>query len=99
MNLAEWTYAVKFVGSKKSKNQITKIIKEECLMSKDKVYGIYLIDGNKVWNKLIKDDPDCQSVIEDKKIHDVLSLESKVEEMKYRAFWSNNRRAYRKKRR
>lgn len=33
MNLEEWTCAVKIAGSKKSKYLISKIIKEQCLIT------------------------------------------------------------------
>lgn len=99
MNLEEWTCAVKIAGSKKSKNQISKIIKEKCLCSQKKLYGAYQIDGNKVWDILIKDDLNCKKVIEEKKIYNSISLESKIEELKYHSFWSDNKRAYRRKRR
>lgn len=99
MNLEEWTCAVKIAGSKKSKYLISKIIKEQCLYSPKKFYGAYQIDGNKVWDVLIKNDPDCQKVLEQKRIIDSISLESKIEEIKYRSFWSDNKRAYGRKRR
>ena len=99
MNLEEWTCAVKIAGSKKSKYLISKIIKEECLFTKKKLYGAYQIDGNKVWDILIQADPDCQKVIEEKKIYDAISLESKIEELKYHSFWSDNKYAYGRKRR
>ena len=98
MNLSEWTQAVKIAGSKKSKYEIGKIIKERCLLTKQKIYGAYQIDGNKVWNILILPDENCQRVIHEKNIKDYIALESKIEEMKYHAFWSDNRYAYRKKR-
>lgn len=99
MNLEEWTCAVKIAGSKKSKYLISKTIKEQCLYTEKKLYGAYQIDGNKVWDVLIKDDPNCKKVIEEKKIYDAISLESKIEELKYRSFWSNNKHAYGRKRR
>lgn len=99
MNLEEWTCAVKIAGSKKNKYLISKIIKEECLYTQKKLYGAYQIDGNRVWDILIKDDPNCKKVIEEKNIHDAISLESKIEELKYRSFWSDNKRAYGRKRR
>ena len=99
MNLEEWTCAVKIAGSKKSKYLISKIIKEQCLITQKKLYGAYQIDGKKVWDVLIKDDPNCQNTLKEKRISDVISLESKIEEMKYHSFWSDNKRAYGRKRR
>lgn len=53
MNLEEWTCAVKIAGSKKSKYLISKIIKEQCLITKKSYmvrirlmvgkYGMYLL--------------------------------------------------------
>ena len=99
MNLKEWTEAVKFLGSKRSKNSISKIIKEECLYATGKIYGTYQIDGNKVWDILIKDDLNCQQAIEEKKIYNAISLESKMEQLKYHSFWDDNKRAFGRKRR
>lgn len=99
MNLEEWTCAVKIAGSKKSKYLIAKIIKEQCLITQKKLYGAYQIDGKKVWDVLIKDDPNCQNTLKEKRINDVISLESKIEKMKYHSFWSDNKRAYGRKRR
>lgn len=99
MNLEEWTCAVKIAGSKKSKYLISKIIKEQCLITKKKLYGAYQIDGRKVWDVLIKDDPNCQNVLKEKRINDSIALESKIEEMKYHSFWSDNKYAYGRKRR
>ena len=76
MNLEEWTCAVKIAGSKKSKYLIAKIIKEQCLVTQKKLYGAYQIDGKKVWDVLIKDDPNCQNTLKEKRINDVISLES-----------------------
>ena len=67
MNLEEWTCAVKIAGSKKSKYLISKIIKEQCLITQKKLYGAYQIDGRKVWDVLIKDDPNCQNVLKESK--------------------------------
>ncbi len=99
MNLADWIHAVKIAGSKRNKYEIRKIIIEQCLFSQKKIYGAYQIDGNKVWNILILSDDNCRKVIQEKKINDHMDLESKIEEIKYHSFWSDNRRAYAKKRR
>lgn len=99
MNLEEWVCAVKIAESKKSKYIIRKTIKEECLFSKEKKYGAYQINGSKVWQVLIANDPDCMAVTKKKNIHDYIGLESKIEEIKYHSFWSDNKRAYAKKRR
>lgn len=99
MNLEEWTCAVKIAGSKKNKYTISKIIKEQCLFPLKKLYGAYQIDGSKVWEALIENDSDCQKVIKEKNIKGPIDLESRIEQMKYHAFWSDNRRAYGKKRR
>lgn len=47
MNLEEWTCAVKIAGSKKSKYLISKIIKEQCLITQIKLYGAYQIEEMK----------------------------------------------------
>lgn len=99
MNLEEWTYAVKFAGSKRSKYEIKRIIKEQCLFSEKKVYGAYQIDGKKVWEILILSDPNCKQIIREKRFNDHIDIEAKIEEIKYHSFWSDNRRAYSKKRR
>ena len=97
--MEDWVCAVKIAGSKKSKNEIRNKIKEECLFTEKKVFGTYQIDGRKVWQVLIISDPNCMSVIKEKNINDHIGLESKIEEMKYHSFWSDNKRAYSKKRR
>jgi hypothetical protein len=99
MNLEEWVYAVKYAGSKKSKYNIRKIIKEQCLFSNKKIYGAYQIDGDKVWKLLIENDENCKSVIHSKNVHNYIDLESYIDQVKYRSFWSDNKRAYGKKRR
>lgn len=48
MNLEEWTCTVKIAGSKKSKYLISKIIKEQRLITQKKLYGAYQIDVRKV---------------------------------------------------
>lgn len=97
--MEEWVCAVKIAGSKKSKYKIRKTIKEECLFSKEKKYGAYQINGSKVWQVLIANDPDCTAIIKEKNINGHIGLESIIEEIKYRSFWSDNKRAYAKKRR
>ena len=99
MNLEEWACAVQIAGSKRNRSDIKNIIKAECLLSAKKVHGAYQIDGRKVWEVLIQADASCHKVIREKNIKDHMDLESIIEQKKYHAFWSNNRRAYGKKRR
>ena len=49
MNLEEWTCAVKIAGSKKSKYLISKIIKEQCLITQKKLYGAYQMSDGTLW--------------------------------------------------
>lgn len=99
MNLEEWASGVKFAGSRKRKDEIKTIIKEKCLCSEKRYMGAYLIDGNKVWDVLIKNDVNCQRVCKEKNIQSAIDIESIIEAKKYRAFWGANKQAYGKKRR
>lgn len=99
MNLEEWAIGVKLAGSKKGKTYIKSVIKECCLLTPQKYMGAYQIDGEKVWDILIKNDLNCKCVCEKKNYHCSMDIESAVLEMQYHAFWNDNRRAYGKKRR
>ncbi len=74
--------------SGRSKEEIKWIIKEKCLVTPHKVYGVYLVDDEKVWKYLIASDPVCMESAKKMRIHNAMGVESWYEEMRYRAMRS-----------
>lgn len=99
MNLNEWAMAIKYAGSKKGVGTIRRIIKEQCLSSQKKVCGSYQIDHQMLWDVLIANDLDCMAACKEKKINDIVCLESQFEELKYHGFWLDNKVAFSSKKR
>ena len=99
MNLEKWTSMVKRVGSKYTRNEIKGIIKSECLNSNKKILGAYQISGEKIWHRLIENDPNCQEALEENKIKDWLDLESWSAQIEHQKKWRYWKHVYRKTKR
>ena len=73
MNLTSWVEAIKLLGSKQTKAELSYKIKSCCLEQPPKNrYGEYRIDGEKIWAYIVMQDPSIQK----DRIHDALDIES-----------------------
>ena len=84
ITMTDWVNIIIMLGSTKSKEAIQGIIRERCLLSPNKVYGAWQIDGDAVWDLLIAADPKCMENAEKYRLRNAISVESWLEERKYR---------------
>ena len=64
-----------------SKKQVRDIIVNQCV--RGRVYGTYIVDGNKVWEMVVKTDSNCLKWAENRRIENAIEAESWYEERHY----------------
>lgn len=76
MSLQRWVEAIQLMGSRQSQRAIRESLKEKCLLQKRKVYGEYLINGEKVWKEIIQNDFMCRQFAREHGMNSILDVES-----------------------
>lgn len=77
LTMTQWVDIIKDkLGSSYSKNRIRNIIKTECLYSSEKYDGMYQVDGEQVWKKIIMADPIAREKARELRWKDWVSVES-----------------------
>ena len=83
VTMSDWIFTLKQLGSKRTKTEIRSFIIEYCLISKEKIYGVYQVDSEKVWHYLVEMDSVCSKEAINKRLHNVIDVESWLDNIKY----------------
>ena len=95
MNMSNWIYTIKTVlkCDRFTRNEIRNIICRECLVSDRKIFGSYVIDGQKVWDKIVVFDRGVMEKLQSLNIYDHIGIESlysSIMQHKYRIIKTRN---------
>ena len=97
LTMSDWIFVLKNLGCRRTKAEIRRLIIEQCLTSKERIYGVYQVDSNKVWHYFVENDPICLKEATDKRIADSLDIESWLESIKYQRIRKTYPRNHHKK--
>ncbi len=99
MNVTDWCIILNFLGTEKTKKEISDTLKQSCLATPPKVYGVYCVDDEKAWNKLIVAEKECYEAAKKLRMECSADVEPWYFELRSRQMWRSYRTTWRKKKR
>ena len=98
ITMTAWIYIIKTIlKSTSTKGVLRNKIITTCLYQKNKVFGAYQVNHEKVWENVILKDKNCLNTLEELKIDNVYKLMNYYREIEYKMFrhsYPRNRRKY-----
>lgn len=78
MTMSNWIYTMKTIlkCKKWSASAMRKIILEECLLSNRLVFGAYVVDDKKVWDRIVVHDGEVMRALHNLNIYDHIGVQS-----------------------
>lgn len=94
MNISQWCYVLDCLGTRRTKSEISRIIKKNCLVSEKQVWGAYLVDDELGWKYLIETEQVCLETAKKHRLENWKDIEPYYEERKSHEVWHSTKVAY-----
>lgn len=97
VSMTNWIKVFKRLGCPLSRKELRTIIVSRFLIRPGKCLGGYLVDGDALWNYIIKKYPECEKEAQKLRLKSPISVESWIDELEYRNMRSTYPRNMHKK--